>query len=67
MLGQWFLFPNGDAWDGYKGARARFFDIWEANAPAASNLVVLTGDIHMSFAQELGRDPLARELGPRVG
>lgn len=64
MLGQWFLFPNEDAWDGYEGARARFFDLWEANAPAGSNLVVLTGDIHMSFAQELGRDPLPENWNP---
>jgi alkaline phosphatase D len=64
MFGRWYLINNEDAWDGYPGARQRFFDIWENNKPAGSNFVVLTGDIHMSFAQELGRDPLPESWNP---
>lgn len=46
---------NADQWDGYLAARARFFDA--ARSAGASNLVVLTGDIHTSWAIELTDDP----------
>jgi alkaline phosphatase D len=46
---------NADQWDGYAAARDRFFDIVERAAP--TNLVVLTGDIHSSWAIDLARDP----------
>lgn len=57
MLGQQVVvapFPvffNSDAWDGYPAARARLNTMLTENA--TKNLVVLTGDIHMSFAFEL--------------
>jgi alkaline phosphatase D len=46
---------NPDQWDGYLAARARFFDT--ARASQKNNLVVLTGDIHTSWAIELTDDP----------
>jgi alkaline phosphatase D len=46
---------NPDQWDGYLAARARFFDA--ARSAGNGNLVVLTGDIHTSWAIELTDDP----------
>jgi alkaline phosphatase D len=46
---------NSDAWDGYAAARTRFFDL--VRSDAVGDVVVLTGDIHMSFALELTEDP----------
>ena len=48
---------NHDQWDGYPAARQRLFDhIQQANI---DNFVVLTGDIHSSWALELKDDPFA--------
>lgn len=44
---------NPDQWDGYRAARQRFFDM----AKEATNVVVLTGDIHSSWAFDLAEDP----------
>ena len=46
---------NPDAWDGYTAERTRLYDHLEANG--IDNLVVLTGDIHTSWAADLPRDP----------
>ena len=46
---------NADSWDGYRGARARVFDMIER--AKVSNLAVLTGDVHSSWAFDLPRDP----------
>lgn len=46
---------NSDAWDGYPAARTRLFDVIQSDA--VGDVVVLTGDIHMSFALELTADP----------
>ncbi|MEZ4269648.1 MAG: alkaline phosphatase D family protein, partial [Myxococcota bacterium] len=46
---------NADSWDGYAAARTRFFDL--VRSGAVGDVVVLTGDIHMSFAIELTEDP----------
>ncbi|CAN5735787.1 hypothetical protein BH11MYX4_BH11MYX4_24620 [soil metagenome] len=46
---------NTDQWDGYPKARDRFYDAIEKNA--VTNVVVLTGDIHASFANDLARRP----------
>ncbi len=59
------VFFNGDAWDGYPGPRERFYKMLETNA--AKNVVVLTGDIHMSFGFELPRDPASPEYDPMTG
>jgi alkaline phosphatase D len=59
------VFFNSDAWDGYPGARERLNVMLETNA--AKNVVVLTGDIHMSFAFELPRDPKSPDYDPKTG
>lgn len=42
---------NLDAWDGYPAARERFYDMM--TAAGASDLIVLTGDTHEWWANEL--------------
>jgi alkaline phosphatase D len=53
------VFLNTDQWDGYQPARDRVYDIFkgEATQPAVNNCVVLTGDIHSSWAADLSQDP----------
>jgi alkaline phosphatase D len=46
-----------DAWDGYPVARARVFDLLEKER--LSNVAVLTGDIHSSWALDVPRSPLS--------
>ena len=65
LLGQQVMFApqtvpggpvsNGDSWDGYRAARARVFDMVER--AKVRNLVVLTGDVHSSWAWDLPRRP----------
>jgi alkaline phosphatase D len=52
-------FLNPDQWDGYQPARDRVYDILKGNAttPAVGNVVILTGDIHSSWAADLSQDP----------
>jgi len=55
---------NLDAWDGYPAARARFYAM--ARAQGASDLLVLTGDTHVSWANKLidnDENPMGVELG----
>lgn len=47
-------FLSVDAWDGYRAARMRLFDVLEKARP--NNPIVLTGDIHSSWAANLRRD-----------
>jgi alkaline phosphatase D len=47
------FFP--DQWDGYPAARERLYQIFENDS--GGNVVVLTGDIHGSFAQDIARTP----------
>jgi alkaline phosphatase D len=47
-------FINFDQWDGYQQSRSRLYD---AVSASDSKLVVLTGDIHSSWANELTLDP----------
>lgn len=71
LLGQQVVvapFPiifNGDGWDGYPGAQKRLLDMFEANP--TKNVVVLTGDIHMSFGHDLARDPKSPDYDPKTG
>jgi alkaline phosphatase D len=44
---------NADSWDGYRAARSRVFDMIERHR--VPNLVVLTGDVHSSWAYDLPR------------
>ncbi len=46
---------NTDQWDGYQAARQRIFDY--VGRFGIDNLVVLTGDIHSSWASELAPNP----------
>ncbi|KAB2911288.1 MAG: alkaline phosphatase [Kofleriaceae bacterium] len=55
MMAQLPQFLNEDAWDGYPAARTRFFDLLEQHQ--VEDVVVLTGDIHSSWAWDLTRDP----------
>jgi alkaline phosphatase D len=48
------LFVNPDQWDGYPPCRDRVFDMVDA---AGGNVIVLTGDIHSAWANDLARDP----------
>ena len=74
MLGQQILFAplaptgtapqNTDVWDGYPAARARVFDFLEREK--ISDLAVLTGDIHSSWAMDVPRNPF-RGYSPQSG
>lgn len=44
---------NADSWDGYRVSRSRVFDMVERHK--VPNLVVLTGDVHSSWAYDLPR------------
>ena len=46
---------NMDQWDGYQGSRNRLFD--HIDQQGIDNLMVLTGDIHSSWAFDLAREP----------
>jgi alkaline phosphatase D len=46
-----------DNWEGYPAARSRFFDCVERDR--ISDVAVLTGDIHSSWALDLPRTPLS--------
>jgi alkaline phosphatase D len=65
MMGQLPQFTNTDAWDGYPAARERLFDELKKNQ--IENAVVLTGDIHTSWAQELTYDPSSPDYDPATG
>lgn len=53
------LFFNSDQWDGYQPARDRIYDMLKGDASHAPvpNCVILTGDIHSSWACDLSQDP----------
>jgi len=53
------VFFNSDAWDGYQPARNRVYDVLKGGAgqTAVDNVVILTGDIHSSWAADLSQDP----------
>ncbi len=46
---------NPDQWDGYHAERERFYD--HLATEGIGNVVVLTGDIHTSWASDLSADP----------
>ncbi|HEY6723914.1 MAG TPA: alkaline phosphatase D family protein [Polyangiaceae bacterium] len=57
---------NNDAWEGYPASRQRLFDLIESRS--LDNVVVLTGDIHMSWAFDvLPRDAEAYDPGTGAG
>jgi alkaline phosphatase D len=53
------VFVNPDQWDGYQPARDRVYAVLEGDAarPPVGDVVILTGDIHSSWAADLTRDP----------
>jgi alkaline phosphatase D len=53
------VFVNTDQWDGYQPARDRVYAVLKGDAttPPVDNVVVLTGDIHSSWAADLTQDP----------
>jgi alkaline phosphatase D len=76
ILGQQIMFaPQGpagqpgagvDSWDGYRAARTRVFDA--AASAGSPHLVVLTGDVHSSWAYDLARDPFtSAKYDPQTG
>jgi alkaline phosphatase D len=75
MMGQWRspgsggnLGPifNADGWDGYDATRSRIFS--SIRAAAVDNVVVLTGDIHSSWAMDLTETPYdAATYDPATG
>ena len=50
-----FPVANTDVWDGYAPARNRVFDMLAADK--ISNVAILTGDIHSSWAMDIPRNP----------
>lgn len=60
------LIRNPDAWDGYPGARDRLLATLERER--IGNVVVMTGDVHSSWALEIARDPFdAAGYDPATG
>ncbi|MEZ5415981.1 MAG: alkaline phosphatase D family protein [Vicinamibacterales bacterium] len=55
---------NADSWDGYRVSRSRVFDMVERHK--VPNLVVLTGDVHSSWAYDLPRG-LSDAYDPATG
>ena len=55
--------PSTDTWDGYEAARGRVFELLEREA--IDDVVVLTGDIHSSWALEVARDPWSKDAQAR--
>lgn len=53
-----------DAWDGYPAARERFYDL--AKAAGARDLLVVTGDSHTWWANDL-RDKAGESVGVELG
>jgi alkaline phosphatase D len=53
---------NPDQWDGYAGARERLLQFVQANG--IKNVIVLTGDIHSSWANDIARNPYAAGYNP---
>lgn len=53
------VFLNADQWDGYQPARDRLYGVikGDGTTPGVDNVVVLTGDIHSSWAADLSQDP----------
>jgi alkaline phosphatase D len=53
------VFLNPDQWDGYQPARDRVYNVIKGGVgtQAVGNVVILTGDIHSSWAADLSQDP----------
>ncbi len=53
------VFVNSDQWDGYQPARDRIYSVLKGGngQQPVDNCVILTGDIHSSWAADLTQDP----------
>lgn len=49
------IYFNADQWDGYPGERKEILDFLQTNS--IDDVVVLTGDIHTSWAMDVTQDP----------
>jgi alkaline phosphatase D len=56
---------NTDTWDGYRPARDRIIDF--LGDARLANTVILTGDIHSSWAYDVARDPWGNGYDARTG
>jgi alkaline phosphatase D len=56
---------NPDAWDGYPESRRRLFE--ELERLGIDDTLVLSGDVHSSWANELAADPFAPGYDPVAG
>lgn len=63
------VFFNPDQWDGYKPARDRLLGAIGGSGlrSPVKNAVVLTGDIHSSWAADLSADPYGGDYDPLTG
>jgi len=74
ILGQQILFSpltlpgmnvmRPDVWDGYPAARERVFDVLDNGH--ITDVAILTGDIHSSWALDVPRDPWTTAYDPRT-
>ena len=61
---------NGDQWDGYTASRKRLYEVLAGENRLGSpidDVVVLTGDIHVSFALDLPPNPFITSYVPVTG
>jgi alkaline phosphatase D len=75
LIGQQILFTplsppgfpvaNPDVWDGYAPARHRVFDFLASEK--ITNMAILTGDIHSSWAMDVTRNPWTNGYDPTTG
>jgi len=65
MMGELSGFPNTDQWDGYPAARERVLST--IRSEGVSDVFVLTGDIHSSWAFDLPLDPTDPAYDPVTG
>ncbi len=66
LRGRSGLILNTDQWDGYAASRQRLLKLLKDDA--ISDVVVLTGDLHSSWAQDISIDPYDRQVySPRTG
>jgi alkaline phosphatase D len=59
------LLLNVDQWDGYPASRTAILDQLEAER--IDDTLVLTGDIHTSWGNDIARDPMGRGYDPETG
>ncbi|MEZ5400578.1 MAG: alkaline phosphatase D family protein [Bryobacteraceae bacterium] len=55
---------NPDQWDGYLASRLRFLQYLGSNA--IGNVVVLTGDLHSSWGNEIAANPFGAGFAPQA-